>query len=447
MTVQNPRLKFGLPELVADQSLYALMLTSTVLFWAAGLLTLVQAAVIVTLAYARAPVGFLARLVAISWISIGLFQFTASVLAGVWREEPVTGVAQLFGFGVFGWIMGGLAIWAGAAHGLSSRLIIRSVALLGAIIIPLALIGALGVALGLPHLYSGYTIPMLIAPHSPAALLYGSAAIYISEETLGELKTRLVLFYPYTTALGLGGIGITMISLLEKDWRLRLMGMAGGIVGVVFSWSRLALGAMLLCALGWIWLKVSLPLRLLFITLALVALFFISVADVDWINFLLSIQDRVDGVRAGSSLARHLIYEKSFEGFLQSPIFGYGWIGPSVHPKEILPIGSHSTVYGLLYTGGIMAFGAFVVAISITVIASLIRLNSEKGERRDEAIVLLLLSLTLLFFCKYESLFSITLPCSYIFAFIGGALEPHDHRPDTDIAFTSSSMPRRYHGS
>lgn len=424
-----------LPRLTLDQHLYALMLLLTVPFWAIGLLTPWQAVIIIVLAFARSPAEYLPRLVALSWISIGLIQFAASILAGVWREQAAVGVAQLFSFGVFGWLMAGLAIWAGAAHGLSSRRIVRSVALLGVMILPFALIGAVGVMLGLPHLYSTNTIPMLLAPNSPVALLYGSATIYLSEETLGELRTRLVLFYPYTTALGLGGIGITLISLLEKDRLLQLAGMSGGVIAVVFSWSRLALVAMMLCAAGWLWLKSPLWLKFVAVFLALSAIFIMSITDVDWLGAMMSVQDRIDGVRAGSSLARHLIYEKSWAGFLTSPIFGNGWIGPSVHPTEVLPIGSHSTVYGLLYTGGVMAFGAFVVAMAFTVIASILRLANTTEERRDEAIVLLLLSLTLLFFCKYESLFSITLPCSYIFTFMGGALASSTgsgKRPDCD---------------
>ncbi|QRM53583.1 O-antigen ligase family protein [Sinorhizobium sp. BG8] len=442
MTTTGLNLRSTTLRLVPDQSLYALMLLSTIVFWLLGILTLVQAIVVVVLAYTRAPSGVLARLVALSWISIGVAQFCASILAGIWREQPGEGIAQVASFGVMGWIVAGLAIWAGAAHRLSGRLIIRSITILGGFIIALAAIGAVGVALGLPALYSPYSLPLLIAPNSVSARLYGSVAIYISEETLGELTTRLILFYPYTTALGLGGIGITLISLLEKDWRFRLCGMAGGLIAVVFSWSRISLGALVICAVGWCWLKASLKLRLAFVGLGLGTLFVLSIADVNWPEAIADLQNRIDGVRAGSSLARQIIYEKSWEGFLQSPVFGHGWIGPSVHPKEMLPIGSHSTFYGLLYTGGALTFGAFAIAIAMTLVAGVIRLLTVSPERRDEIIVMILLSATLLIFCKYESLFSITLPCTYIFAFIGGALEPRGE--ESSMPSTSPSQETRF---
>jgi hypothetical protein len=80
-----------------------------------------------------------------------------------------------------------------------------------------------------------------------------------------------------------------------------------------------------------------------------------------------------------------------------------------------------------------------VIAITLTLASGAIRLFCEEGERRDEVIVMLLLSLTLLFFCKYESLFSITLPCSYIFAFIGGALEPRQQTQISPLLAASSA--------
>lgn len=432
-------------RLVPDQSLYALMLLSTIAFWLVGLLTIAQAIVIFVLAFSRAPSGLLARLVALSWISIGVAQFSAAILAGVWRDQAGEGFGQLASFGVMGWVLAGLAIWAGAAHDLSGRRIVRVITILGIFVIILASIGAVGVALGLPALYSPYTLPLMIAPNSVSARLYGSVAIYISEETLGELATRLILFYPYTTALGLGGIGITLISLLEKDWRFRLCGVAGGLIAVVFSWSRISLGALVVCALGWCWFKASPRWRLAFVGLGFFSLFVLSIADVNWLGAVTELQNRIDGVRAGSSLARQLIYEKSWEGFLESPIFGYGWIGPSVHPKEMLPIGSHSTVYGLLYTGGLLTFGAFAIALGMTLLAGMIRLLSVPAERRDEVIVMILLSGTLLIFCKYESLFSVTLPCSYIFAFIGGALEPRSEERTAKSSTYSFREARIYH--
>jgi hypothetical protein len=109
---------------------------------------------------------------------------------------------------------------------------------------------------------------------------------------------------------------------------------------------------------------------------------------------------------------------------LQSPIIGHGWIGESVHLKEVLPIGSHSTVYGLLYIGGIPSFFTFVVAMLLTFTALGQRLLSSRANdpRRTRILVGLGLTLCLTMYCPYEALFSLTLPCLLLFTFIGGCL-------------------------
>ena len=128
----------------------------------------------------------------------------------------------------------------------------------------------------------------------------------------------------------------------------------------------------------------------------------------------------VDAARSGSSMARELIYEKSWEGFLELPIVGHGWIGESVHKTENLPIGSHSTVYGLLYTGGALTFGMFALALGTTLVATA---RAAVGPDQSGAgRAALGLALTLLVFCRYEMLFSFTLPCLFLFTWIGGAL-------------------------
>ena len=145
----------------------------------------------------------------------------------------------------------------------------------------------------------------------------------------------------------------------------------------------------------------------------------------DPIQKIKEVQDSVNGARAGSSLARELIYEKSWEGFLQSPIIGHGWIGDSVHRKETLPIGSHSTIYGLAYTGGLPTLAAFLFAMSMTLLAlawRFLRLAYD-DPRRSSVLVGLGLALCLAAYCRYEALFNLTLPCLFLFTWIGACLK------------------------
>jgi O-antigen ligase len=130
-------------------------------------------------------------------------------------------------------------------------------------------------------------------------------------------------------------------------------------------------------------------------------------------------------------LARELIYEKSWEGFLQSPIIGHGWIGESVHPKELLPIGSHSTIYGLLYTGGLPTLAAFIVALSLTLSAIVWRYVSVGAQDRRRTGILMGIGVTLCLVmnCRYEALYSLTLPCLFLFTWIGACIGASEIAP------------------
>jgi hypothetical protein len=203
-----------------------------------------------------------------------------------------------------------------------------------------------------------------------------------------------------------------------------LIGVTGGVIAVVFSWSRIAIVSMLVIALILAFFRAPFRWRLGITGLALTAYFFATMQGFDPLESVKKAQDGVNGARAGSSMARELIYTKSWEGFLKSPIIGNGWIGDSVHNKETLPIGSHSTVYGLAYTGGAPTLAAFVFAMALTFIALVWRFLSYDFDdpRRSGALVAIGLILCLLSYCRYEALFNLTLPCLFLFTWLGATL-------------------------
>jgi O-antigen ligase len=130
----------------------------------------------------------------------------------------------------------------------------------------------------------------------------------------------------------------------------------------------------------------------------------------------------LNGARAGSSLARDIIVDESWAAFLRSPWIGYGWVGESVHPTEHLPIGSHSTIYGTLYTGGVLVFTTFALAMAVMIALLGWRLACEKDtQRRKDIEVAMCLALILCISARYEALYSLSLPCFFYFAWIGAA--------------------------
>jgi len=404
--------------------LFQAYLRSIPLLWVFGVLTPAGAFMLTKLAVERWPRGLLINLVVWSWFSIGLSQAAAAILNGIAIGDIAEGLATAAGFGVVGWIFGGLAIAAGAACHLNDVRSVRAISWVGGYIVILAAIAFLGRLAGRDELYIWPTPFGLLLPSSPSVTFYTAALVFQTEETLGEATTRLVLFFPWATALGLGGLAIAFISTLERNLWWRLIGFAGGVIGVVFSWSRIAIATLVVVGALLAFLRLPLLGRLTVIGVALAVLFALPLYGIDPLEQLSKVQDSVNGARAGSSLARELIYEKSWEGFLQSPIIGHGWIGESVHRKEILPIGSHSTIYGLLYTGGFPTLSAFLMAMLLTLAALIWRFMSVDADDplRARILVGLGLALCLVTYCRYESLFNLTLPCLFLFTWIGACV-------------------------
>jgi hypothetical protein len=395
----------------------------TIPLWLFGTLTVAQAWLLIRLAAEKWPRGLAANLVVFAWAGVALTQAFCSLLVGLQLGTPLAGVMSVLGFGVMGWIFLALAIAVGAAHSLFSPRVVRATAWLGLMVLLLSMLALGGRLIGLHSLYM-FPAPLgLLLPQSNFVKFYATAAVFVSEETLGEKMTRLILFFPWATALSLGGLGIVFISTLERHFWWRVIGLAGGLVAVVFSWSRIGIATLLVVGAGLAFLRAGLLGRLAVIGAGLLTLFTLPLFGIDPFLNISALRKSVDSARAGSSMARDLIYRKSWEGFLNSPWIGHGWIGESVHPKEVLPIGSHSTIYGLLYTGGLPTFLAFAMAMLSMFGVLLFRLAqaTDVDDRRNIQVGLALI-LCFAAFCPFEQLFSLTLSCMFMLTWIGACV-------------------------
>jgi O-antigen ligase len=241
---------------------------------------------------------------------------------------------------------------------------------------------------------------------------------FTAEESFGSVLPRLILFFPWATALSLGGIGVLLVSLLEERRMWRALGVVGGVIGVVLSFSRIGLLMCIVCLTVLWWTGSSRLARWTAIAATWVALSIVLFSGVDLMALAAEMLGAAYEARSGASLGRQLIYERSWEGFLTSPIFGHGSIGGSILATEVLPIGSHSSVVGLLYTGGLVTFVVFSIALTMTLLATgQAALRGGRPERVAFALVVALVG-----YAPVESLFSFSLPCLFVFFWIGAAL-------------------------
>jgi hypothetical protein len=397
----------------------ALYIVATPLLWAAGLLVPVGGLLVIWLALRAGPRMLIAPLT-VAWLLVGTAQAVSVVVNGV-ADERSTGfvVYRLFSSGVTGWVLLGLALTAGMQFRMASPVLVRAITVLGGYFLFFGLIAFL------LHSFTGLTElelptpPALLLPAAvPAREFSFTMRVFSTEDMLGRDLPRLVLFYPWAVVLGFAGIAVFFISLLEPRLELRLLGAAGGLLAVVGSQGRAPiLGLFLLLLVNAVLTRFdrrSLPLlgAAAMFTLALLVPFRITPAEmVAWLY------DWIAQLRPGSSMARELGYALSIAGFLESPVLGKGWVGPFVSSGIPLPVGSHSSFYGVLYTGGLVTFLLFIVALSTTLVMLFRRARHGPVQRTA-----LLVALGLALLSYGEGIYSFVLPCIPLLLLVGGAL-------------------------
>lgn len=414
--------------------------------WLLGLLHASMAVWLLITPLRRWPKVRVIHVLAGLWLAVGLLQSVSALLNGVWLGDWTLGLRHAVSFTAVGWLFAGFALAAGASLHLAGADAARLFARLGAFTLGLGLLTLLGTALGL--LPDALPTPLsAMAPGSEVLRQYAGVKLFHEESTLGASTTRLVLMYPWAPALGVGSLGLALVSSRCAHAGWRWAGLLGGLLGVLFSWSRLAQGACVLTFALLFLLRAAPTLRWSILLPAMTAASVLILVGTTPVELMEGLYGSVNSVRAGSSQARDLIVEESWAGFLQAPWIGYGWVGESVHPIENLPIGSHSTIYGTLYTGGLLVFTAFALAL-MGLLASIVwRLVHEtETERRKDLQVALCLGIALLMAARYESLYSLSLPCYFYFVWMGMALAPADprHRPQAlGAPLVGKAPPRR----
>jgi hypothetical protein len=416
-------------EPVAGARLFQQFCIFTPVLWVFGVLTLSAVLLTLRLAWARWPRGWAINIIVGAWLSIAVVQVVASILYSLSIGEFVGELHNLSSFAIIGWVFGALIIAVGSAHRFATERTVRAVSCLGVYLLVLEI-------LCVPLRLMGFTpagfqaTPLgLLLPTTEAAKAYTSFVLYMREDTFGEQLSRLVLFFPWYTALGLGALSILFIGALERDWRWRAPSMIGAMIAAVFCWSRLSIFCMLMVGGLMMFLRLPRLLQITAVCLTLAAGYGAMVNGYDPTIAYEHLQGDVNAARPGSNMARDLIYRKSWEGFVASPWFGNGLDFPRALKTEPIAIGSHSTTYGLLYTAGAPGLAAFILAMLVTFIAMIWRYSAAAtgSPERRALLVGICLMLCLAVYAPFEALYSLTLPCIVLFSWIGACFpSPRD---------------------
>ncbi|MGO8732881.1 MAG: O-antigen ligase family protein [Terriglobia bacterium] len=403
------------------QARVALYVRSTPLLWAIGLLIPVGMGLTALLAFGKRWREVFGTPLLWVWWAVGSFQAMSTILNWAGSTHDIAFLAhRLASAIVIGWFLLGLALAVGCAYDLASSQLIRSVAQLGPALLALALLSIVTFFLtGQDSLEIltpvGYLFPRGIQGVSNSFTMH----LFASENLGGVRILRLALFYPWAVMTGFAGIAVFFISLHDKEKKWRILGMTGGLVALAGSGSRAAIGTFLIGCV------VFQLLRLRFFDRAVVALagiciLFLAVQLIG-VRALRdlpgALSSRINSVRQDSSDSRMNSYEESWNAFLRSPVIGYGWDGRDVS-GEVTAIGTHSTIYGVLYTGGLLTFVPLCFALLVTSIAVFTKSGTNAAVHRS-AVVIMLSLIALLY---SEAIASFVAPTLFSFWWIGGAI-------------------------
>ena len=228
-----------------------------------------------------------------------------------------------------------------------------------------------------------YVSPFRIAGSNPS--LYSVQLYYLENKS----QVRMLLFAPWAPALGLIANVYFFLAYQESNRKWRLIGMIGSVAMIVVSISRAA----------WVCFPVTLFLTLFLVTFtqpitqitAGLVSFLTGIFAPQLINWLSTLRENFDNARLASSSVRKVLGEIGiYRWWNEAPIWGHGIqdVGPQV--VERMPIGSHHTWVGLLFTYGLVGFIAQATPLLWSFLDLLIKAQKSKTARAGLSTILVL---------------------------------------------------------
>ena len=251
---------------------------------------------------------------------------------------------------------------------------------------------------GLIAIILGITFSLINAPEfsyvSPLIVSGGEIEHYQVIPIQTVLGERLHLFAPWETALGMAANIYFLFACQEQNPLWRWLGITGSILMIIMSFSRLAIVCLpFVFVLVWFlsnfirpWVQLSSSL----------VCFIGGLAAVNIINGIEWFERTVNSIRqdsASSSRTRNLIYDMTLERWRnEAPIWGHG-LNAEKGPGALahMPIGSHQTWYGLLYTHGLVGFVPFLIAVVWSFIDLLVKAQRDSEAKLALSILIVIL--------------------------------------------------------
>jgi hypothetical protein len=407
-----------------------LFIILTPLLWLTGALMPAAMLLLLWLLWRIPCRKYLTDWVVLSWWLVSGVQ--ALCLFFNWMNSTQTtafAIRQLFSFTTSGWFVLGAALAVGKYSRLNYKELARDASILGLYFI------IFGIISFIVYLHFGNWVKFIASPVGlflPQDLslvrFYFTIRFYSMEYLFGKLLPRLALFYPWPLVLSFAGVGIFYMTLQEEKKLWRYIGITGAFVAILGSMGRMGVIALAVSLLVYGWGKMSQQAKWLTIPLVSALLVLTITFDVGGGALRHTFSD-IETSREGSTEARLLDYQLTWQAIQKSPVIGYGWQGDIISEQIPMPLGSHSTILGVLYTGGALTFTFLCLAVIITLYSLLMKAVASGNVRRLSGLCIFL-ALTL--FTTTEGINYFFISTLLILFWIGMAMSPLTEDQDKD---------------
>ncbi|AFY58138.1 O-Antigen ligase [Rivularia sp. PCC 7116] len=217
--------------------------------------------------------------------------------------------------------------------------------------------------------------------------IFHNVGFYTSD--YGADNVRLFLFTPWCPALGLVSNVYFFMALQESNKKWKYIGIIGAIAMNIVSLSRAALISLPLVLIV-LWGLRNFTRPLVQIAAGLIC-FTAGIFSSPLSNAATEFIDSFHKSRADSSRVRAALQRVGIEAWKEAPIWGHGVQKPGPPVLANLPIGSHHTWIGLLYTKGLVGFMALFVPVLLSLLDLFIKAEHSKIAETSFSILLILI--------------------------------------------------------
>ena len=299
--------------------------------------------------------------IVIVWIA-GMLMMELALLIGHanWSLGLLTTIKSSIGWAK-GWALIAIFIGLGAVVSFRIEALIRAVCITSTMAIVFFLLSIFAFKVGAPEVL--FTSPLKIIG-GPGYEFFEFRLYGINPE---NGNPRWFFFTPWAPAAGLVSCLFAIICYEERHRTWRLLGILGCVVICVASQSRAGLAIMFI-VLPILFIYRDINFGVLLIMFGIIVVL-VALPGYTLIESTLDVLHNVKNSRPDSTRVRSTLAEIAIQRWQQeAPIWGHGIVEPGAKIVEHMPIGTHHSWYGLLFTKGIVGAAALAAPLMLTLI-------------------------------------------------------------------------------